>query len=232
MSSQGPVALTTARASTETISPESRSRTSAPLTLPATMRSVDDLGVVEDRGARLRRRRHVGEAQAAVVRPGVLVDATAAKAVEAEAGNASPGPLGLDESTELFTGERRVRPQPRLDRRGPVRAAAVDGEQERDPPDQVRRDDAQQRPPLRVRLPHELHVAEPEVAQAAVDQLRRGARRGAAEIGAVDERDAEPGSRRLVRHPCADDPAADHEEVVGCPRELGARSRARLGSRP
>ncbi len=186
----------------------------------------DDLCVVEHRGACLRRRRHVGQAEAAVVGPGVLVDATAAKAVEPEAGNASPRPLGPDESTELLTGERRVRPQPRLNRGRAIWAAAVDREQERDAPDEVRRDDTQQRPPLRVGFPHELHVAEPEVAQAAVDQLRRGARRGAAEIGAVDERDAQTGSRCLVGQPCSDDPAADHEEVVRGPCELGARSGA------
>ena len=60
---------------------------------------------------------------------------------------------------------------------------------------------------------HELDVTEAEVAQPAVDQLRRRARGRRAEVAAVDERDREPGPRSLVRDPGADDPASDHEQV-------------------
>ena len=55
----------------------------------------------------------------------------------------------------------------------PVRAVAVERQQEREPPDEVRRDDVHQGAPLLVRLAHEADVAEAQVAQAAVDELRR-----------------------------------------------------------
>ena len=98
----------------------------------------------------------------------------------------------------------------------------VDGEEERDPAHEVRCDDVEQRPPLGVGLAHELDVAEPEVAQTAVDQLRRGTRGGAAEVAPIDESDPEPCPGRLVRDPCPDDAAADDEQVVRCARELAS----------
>ncbi len=157
------------------------------------------------------------------MRPGVLVDAAAPKALEPKSGDAPLGALGLDETAELLSREGGVRPQAGLDRRGPVRAAAVHGKEERDPSHEVRRHDPEQCPTFGVRFADELHVAEPEVAKAAVDQLRRGARRGGAEVAAVDERDAEAGAGRFVRDAGADDPAADDEQVEGRAREFGAR---------
>ena len=62
-------------------------------------------------------------------------------------------------------------------------------------------------------LAHELDVTEAEVAQPAVDQLRRRARGRPAEVTAVDERDREARLRSLVRDPGPDDAASDHEEV-------------------
>src|SRR5262249_9654414 len=52
-----------------------------------------------------------------------------------------------------------------------------------------------------------------EVAQAAVDELRRRARGRAAEVAPVDERDVEPVARGHLGDPRPDDPAADHEQV-------------------
>ena len=71
-----------------------------------------------------------------------------------------------------------------------------------------------------VRLADEADVAEPQVAQPAVDQLRRRARRRACEVALVDERDGETVRRRGLRDAGADDPAADHEQVELARREL------------
>ena len=77
----------------------------------------------------------------------------------------------------------------------------------------MRRDDGQQSPPLLVRLADEADVAEPQVPEAAVDQLRGRGRRARAEVTLVDQRHREPGARRRRRDPRADDSAADHEQV-------------------
>ena len=90
----------------------------------------------------------------------------------------------------------------------------------------MRRDDVHQQPPLVMRLAHEPDVAEPQVAEAAVDQLRRRARRRAREVALVDERDREPVRRRRLRDAGADDPAADHEQVELARRELLERGYA------
>ena len=190
---------------------------------------LDHLREVEHRRPCLRRSGHVREAEPLVVRPRVLVDAATAQALEPERGNAAPGAVRPHEPPELLARERGVRPQPGLDRRRPVGAAAVDREQERDPPHEVRRDDPEQRPPLRVRLADELEVAEAEVPQAAVDELGRGARRRAAEVAPVDEGDAKAAARPLARDPGPDDAAADYEQVVRCPREVRPSRSAPLG---
>ena len=84
----------------------------------------------------------------------------------------------------------------------------------------MRRDDAHEHAPLVVGLPHEPHVAEAEVAQAAVDQLRRRARRRAGEVAPVDERDAHPVRARGLGDAGADDPPADDEQVEAARPEL------------
>ena len=76
-------------------------------------------------------------------------------------------------------------------------------------------------------LAHQPDVAETEVAEAAVDQLRRGARRAAAEVAAVDERDSEPVRSGELGDPGPDDPAADHEQVVPPLAQLRERAVAR-----
>ena len=79
--------------------------------------------------------------------------------------------------------------------------------------DEVRRDDVHQQPALVMGLAHEADVAEPEVAQAAVDQLRGSARSARAEVVAVDERHGEARARSLGRDSRPHDPASDHEQV-------------------
>ena len=77
----------------------------------------------------------------------------------------------------------------------------------------MRRDDLHEQPALVVGLAHEADVAEPQVAQAAVDQLRGSARGARAEVAAVGERHGEAGARSLGRDSRPDDPAPDHEQV-------------------
>jgi hypothetical protein len=97
---------------------------------------------------------------------------------------------------------------------------------------QVRCDGAGQRAALVVRLAHEAHVAEAQVAKTAVHELRRGARRARAEVAGVDERDREALARGVRGGGRADHATADHEEVVRCaPERLARRSAALLHPR-
>ncbi len=82
-----------------------------------------------------------------------------------------------------------------------------------------------------VRLAHEPDVAETQVAQAAVDELRRRARGAGAEVAGVDERDGKPRTRGMGGGRGADHPAADHEQVERPRRERLARSGPALGRR-
>ena len=63
------------------------------------------------------------------------------------------------------------------------------------------------------RLTNEAEVAEPEVAQPAVDQLRRRARRARCEVVALDEHDPEPVPGSDLGDAGSDDPAAHDEQV-------------------
>ena len=187
-----------------------------------------DLGVVEHRRARRRRGADVGEAQPAVVRPRVRVEPARAEALRAQSRHEALRALGVDEPVQARAGERLVEDDPGLHDQRPVRPAAVEREQERQPADEVRRTDAHQVPALLVSLADEADIAEPQVAQAAVDQLGRGARGRSAEVGAVDERDGEAGVGGLGRDPGADDPRADHEQIERAALELVERAAARV----
>ena len=163
----------------------------------------DHLGVVRDHTAGGGRRPHVGETEPPVVRVRVDVDAAAAQAFEPEVGDALQRTRGRQQAAEPVTGEARVESEPEPERRRPVGAVTVEREEERQPPDEVRRDGLQERAALAMSLAHELDVAQAEVAQPAVDQLRRRTRGRPAEVAAIDERDRETGLRRLVRDPGA-----------------------------
>ena len=90
--------------------------------------------------------------------------------------------------------------------------------------DEVRRDDVRQGATLVVRLAYEADVAETEVAEAAVDQLRGRARGRPAEVALIDERHGETDPRSVGRDPRADDPAADDEQVELALAELRERA--------
>jgi hypothetical protein len=74
-------------------------------------------------------------------------------------------------------------------------------------------DDPHERAPFLVRLADQADVSEPEIAEAAVDELRGGTRGRPAEVAAIDERDCEAGARGLRGDARADDAAADDEQV-------------------
>ena len=76
---------------------------------------------------------------------------------------------------------------------------------------------------LVVRLADETDVAEAQVAQAAVDELRRRARGSRAEVPGVDERDGQARACGVGSRGGADHPAADDEQVERPRRERLAR---------
>ena len=80
-------------------------------------------------------------------------------------------------------------------------------------------DRSRQGAPLAVRLADQANVAETQVAQPAVHELRRGARRPRAEVARVDERDGEPFPRSVRGGRRSDHAAADHEQVERRPLE-------------
>jgi hypothetical protein len=180
---------------------------------PAGQSESRHLGVVQDGRAAVGGGADVGEAEAAVIRPRVGIEAAAAEPFEPKIGNASPRPLRRHQAADPLAREGGVEPQGGLDRRRAIRPPAVERQQERHPPYEVRRHDREESPPLGMGLANKADISEPEVAEPAVDELRRGARGRAPEVAAIHERDREPGPSRLGGDPGADDPSADHEQV-------------------
>ena len=80
-------------------------------------------------------------------------------------------------------------------------------------PDEMGGDEPAERVHLGQRLADEAEVAQAQVAQPAVDQLRRRARRAGREVVALDERDPEPVPGGGLGDAGSDDPAADDEQV-------------------
>jgi hypothetical protein len=150
------------------------------------------LGAVQNGRARLGRRSDVRQAEPAVVRPRVRVEPARSETVRPQRRNHALRPRDIDESVEPRPGERLVDGDPRLHHERPVGPVPVQRKQERQPAHEMRRDDGHERAPFVVSLANEADVAEPQVAQAAVDELRRGAGSRAAEVAAVDERHGEP----------------------------------------
>ena len=72
---------------------------------------------------------------------------------------------------------------------------------------------------LVVRLAHEAHVAEPQVAEPAVDELGRRARRARPEVPGVDEGHGEPRAGRVGGGRRADHAPADDEQIERPTRE-------------
>ena len=188
----------------------------------------DDPRAVEDARSRVRGRAHVLEAQSRVVRRRVRVQRARTQPVDAQWRDELARSVRRHEPVEPRARERRVDDDPALDERRPVRTALVQGQEKRQAADEMRRDDPGQQPPLVMCLPYETHVAEAQVAQAAVDELRRRARGRPAEVARVDERDREPGPSGVGRDPRSDDPGADHEQVESPLGQLVDGSSTRL----
>lgn len=180
-------------------------------------------GAVQHRRPRVGRRHDVLETEPRVVRPRVGVERARLQAVAPQRRNEPIGALGLHEPVEPRARKGRVEEDAALHDPRPKRAPTVERQQERKPMDEVRRDRPGQRASLVVRLADEPHVAETEVAQPAVDELRGGTRGARAEVARVDERDREALTRRVCGRGGPDHAAADDEEVERRPRERVAR---------
>ncbi len=157
----------------------------------------------------------------------VCVDAAAAQSVDLQAGNARAGPGGSSEPVETRARERGVENETGLDRELAVRAVPVEGKQERQAPDEMRRNDVHQQSALVVCLSHKANVSQLQIPKTAVDELRRGARRTGAEVATVDQRNGETGPGGLRRDSGTDDSAADDEQVEPALAELLDRITAR-----
>ena len=187
----------------------------------------DDLCAVQDRGARLLRGEDVLEAEPRVVRPRVGIQRARAQPVETELWHELLRAIGRDEPVEAGPGESRVEEDPALHEGRAERAVPVERQEKREAVHEVRGDVGGQGTPLVVGLAHEADVAEAQVAEPAVDELRRRARRPRAEVARVDEGHRETragcvGGRRRADHAPADD-----EQV-----ERRARERLACGGPP
>ncbi len=100
---------------------------------------------------------------------------------------------------------------------------------------EVRGDPLQEQTAFDQGLADEGEVELLEVADAAVHELRRTARRARAPVAGLDDADAQAAGDRVERTAAADDPAADHQDVelAGLQRldRRGALVRAELGGR-
>jgi hypothetical protein len=79
---------------------------------------------------------------------------------------------------------------------------------------------------LLVSFAYEAHIAEAQVPQPSVDELRRGARGLPTEVAAFDERDGKPVPGRGRGDAGADDPATHDEQVEVSVGQLFERTAA------
>ena len=228
-STHGPVALTTQVAVTSTPAPPRTSAHSAPDDAARRQPQRAHLDARRDARPGARGRARDGDRHARVV--GLVVDVAARRAEpvqpqrrheRARRGRAQQAPAAVGEAAE-----GAVEHEPGTQLRRADRAAAIHGDEERARAHEVRRDDARERVALGVRLAHEADVAHLQVAEPAVDELGRCARRGPGEVAALDQRDPQAGVRAQPGDRAADDPAADDEQVeVAARRAPPARRRA------
>ena len=179
------------------------------------------LGVVQDDRAAIGGRAHVRKRQPTVVRPRVGVQRRGMEALGAQLRNEPQRARLADASVQLRPRKGRVEQDAGAHEPRPVRPVGIQREDERQSVHEMRCDDVHQRAPLLVRLAHETDVAHLEIPEAAVDQLRRCARRRGREVAALDERHVEPMRACSLSDPGADDAAADHQQVERPRSELG-----------
>ena len=176
----------------------------------------------------------IGQAEPRVVRLRVGIEPGGAQAFEPQRRHEAGRGCRRDHPPAFGdrAGQTGVRPERAANRDPAVRPAAVDGQDEVERPDEVRRDDAAQRMHLGEGFADEAEVAEAQVAKAAVDELRGRARRARCEVVALDERDPEAVPGRQRGDPGPDDPPADDEEVEPLASQALECKRALVVHRP
>ena len=150
-----------------------------------------------------------------VVDDGVVV-ADAADQRAALQARAQPQRAGAGQMLLRRNGFRAAEAVVEEDARRDVRAfppAVGQREQERQRLDQMRRQPGQRQLPLVQRLAHQPEFQLLEVAQAAVEHLRRPARRARGEVARLDQRHLEPAGGGVQRAPGTHHAAADDHDV-------------------
>ena len=142
--------------------------------------------------------------------------------------------LGKRQVAVTTEADQVVQPQRAPERLPAARAVAVGRDHEAQRADQMR-GGAQPEAPLGQGLPNPGQIQVLQIAQAAMDQLEGVVRGGAAEVGAIDDRDPQATQCGIARDACAVDAGADHQQIEappGQPREVSlhvARRAAELG---
>ena len=230
-STQAPAAFTTQPARTRISRPVSRHRAVTPTARSCSVGIAGDLGPVQRPRAQPRGRAQVGQHQPRVVRQVLAVGAGEAPlravergllALELRRAPVLVHVVALDRAELLVGGDRGAELQ--------QRRARVDGQHHPAPLGQVRRE-PEDHLALERALAHQPHVAQRQVAQAAVDQLGGAARGAGREVLGLEQDDRQPAQRRLAREPRAGDPAADDREVEALGlerRRWRARARSQI----
>ncbi len=213
-STQGPVALTTARVRMRDLLARGRAHLDAG-GRPVAHVQPDDLAARRDGRAAGRRGARDRDHEAGIVGLMVVVDAAGAQAVGSERRCQGVRAVRRDDQrgSVAEAGEGAVGNHAGPDHDRPVRPVGAQRHHEAERPHEVRRDDAGERAALGVGLAHQLDVAHPQVAEPAVDQLGGGARRPRGEVVALAQRDAQSGSRGDPGDAGPDDPSPDDDEI-------------------
>ena len=176
---------------------------------------ADDLGGGADHGTVVRGRTCDGQAVARVVDDGVVVADSADEGIPLERGcdaqRARPGDM-------LLSGHRLGAAHPVVEEDagrdvGPLPDTLGQRIEERQRLDQVRREESQRQFPLAQRLPHQAELELLEVAQAAVEHLRRPARCARRDVASLDERHPQSAGRGVQSSADADHATADDDDV-------------------
>ena len=174
-----------------------------------------------------------GEGEAGVVLDPVVEDERAAQALVAEGRRVLEGRLGPEvamAAAVLGGAEEVVQREPRPVER-PGQDVAVEREEERLEADEVG-GEAEQPASLGQRLADEADPELLEIAQPAVDEPRRPARRPGRDVVSLDQGGPEAAARGVERGPAAGDPAADDEHVPALVGEAGEVGRRRPRREP
>jgi len=187
--------------------------------------------MIQHHRARALRGEHRRERQPDVVRRGVPVPRAADQRFRAQRRLARVHRARVEPHVSPVAEQRQhvVEQQPRAELPARHARAAIYRPRERQRSHEVRRD-ALQRAPFATRFEHQSELAVLEVPHPAVHESRRPARRSARVVVLLHQRHAQAAQRGVPRHPCARDPAPDHEQVEYLLAQ-GAKERVTVGSR-